>query len=198
MQEDIEEKAKEIWNTSSFKKEISFDIFLMAMQGYSQNTSFKTGILTIIDYSKPSTQKRFYVIDLNAKKLLFHTLVSHGQKTGYNKASNFSNESESHKSSLGFFKTAETYSGKHGYSLRLDGLEKGINNNARSRAIVIHEADYVSQKFIQKHGRLGRSWGCPALPVGVSKKIIDTISRGTCLFVFGKSKDYKTKSKYFK
>ena len=138
-----------------------------------------------------------YVIDLDSKSLLFHSLVAHGQKTGGNKAYHFSNKSESHKSSLGFFKTAETYSGKHGYSLRLDGLEKGINDHARTRAIVIHGADYVSQKFIQKYGRLGRSWGCPALPVEVSKKIIETISGGTCLFVFGKDSKYKTKSKYF-
>lgn len=97
----------------------------------------------------------------------------------------FSNKHKSRKSSLGFFKTAETYRGKHGYSLRLDGIEKSINDNARDRAIVIHGADYVSRVFIKKYGRLGRSWGCPALPIEKTKKIIDLISGGTCLFING-------------
>jgi len=158
----------------------------MAMQGYNHMEHLKKkNLLTIIDFSKPSTEKRFLVIDLEHKQLVYHCLVAHGKNSGENRAISFSNQARSLKSSLGFFMTAETYSGKHGYSLRLDGLEKNINDNARSRDIVIHGADYVSQPFIKKQGRLGRSWGCPALPIELSKEIIDMISGGSCLFIYG-------------
>jgi hypothetical protein len=123
-----------------------------------------------------------WVIDLSSNRLLFHEYVAHGSGSGGNSASRFSNRDGSHQSNIGLMKTAETYSGKHGYSLKLDGLERGWNSNARSRAIVIHAADYVSEAFIQANGRLGRSWGCPALRPEISRKVIDTIKGGSLVF----------------
>jgi hypothetical protein len=134
------------------------------------------------------------VIDLHDKKLIYKCLVAHGRNSGENTADSYSNEQESLKSSLGFYITKETYTGKNGYSLRLEGLEKGINDNAMAREIVIHGADYVSEEFIKKNGRLGRSWGCPALPAGLSKEIIDKISNGSCLFIYADDKFYKENS----
>ena len=154
-------------------------------------------ILTIIDFSKPSTEKRFYVIDVNGGQILFSSLTAHGQNTGENLANNFSNQPESHQSSLGFFRTAETYYGSKGFSLRLDGLEKGINNNARARAIVIHGAPYVSNDFIQAHGRLGRSYGCPALPTQLTTPIINKIKGGSILYIYADNAQYRLQSNLY-
>ena len=186
-----DEDIHSLWLNCKLEKILSFDVFNTALKGYSKTEKIrKKNIITIIDFSKPSTDKRCYIIDLDKKKLLYHCFVAHGRNSGDNFASNFSNEPESLKSSLGFYLTAETYSGKHGYSLRLDGLEIGFNDNARSREIVIHGADYVSQDFIDKYGRLGRSWGCPALPLEISGEVIDKISNGSCLFIYGSDKSY--------
>jgi hypothetical protein len=189
----------DLWITCALDKYISFDVFRVALEGYHKTDSLrKKAFLTIIDYSKPSTAERFFVIDPVRKKLLFHSLVAHGKNSGENYAVSFSNEEGSLKSSLGFYLTAETYTGKHGYALRLDGLEKDINDNARSRDIVIHGADYVNQSFIKEYGRLGKSWGCPALPVSVTHAIIDTISHGSCLFIYGKDDLYLSRSVFLK
>jgi hypothetical protein len=170
---------------------ITFDVFRLAMTGMENIKELQNKkIITIIDFSKPSTQERFFVIDLANKKILYKTLVAHGKNSGENTADSFSNDSQSLKSCLGFFLTAETYNGKHGYSLSLDGLEPGINDNARTRSIVIHGADYVSATYAEIHGRLGRSWGCPALPVDSSKEIIDHISKGSCIFIYGNDPEY--------
>jgi hypothetical protein len=186
-----------LWIDCSLEKAVTFKVFNMAMMGYRHTDGIrKKNIITIIDFSKESTKKRFYVIDIDNRKLLYHCLVAHGKNSGEDVASSFSNKPESLKSSLGFYLTAETYSGKHGYSLRLNGLEKSINDNARSREIVIHGADYVSQKFIDTYGRLGRSWGCPALPPEISKEIIDRISNGSCLFIYGRDDSYKENSSF--
>ena len=141
-------------------------------------------ILTVIDYSKPSTQKRLWVLDLKNKKLLFYELVAHGKGTGQNRAKTFSNTPGSLQSSLGLFETLGTYQGKHGYTLKLKGLEKGVNDNAESRSIVIHGAWYVTEAFAKQHGRLGRRWGCPALDKKVARQVIDTIKGGSLLFVY--------------
>jgi hypothetical protein len=180
------ENIKKLWLDCQLEGTISYPIFQMAISGYQQLEHLKKKeLLTIIDYSKPSNEKRFLVIDMVHKKLLYHCLVAHGKNTGEIMATSFSNRSNSLKSCLGFFITDETYMGENGYSLRLDGLEKDVNSNARARDIVIHGADYVSEQFISKYGRLGRSWGCPALPIELSKEIIDTISDGSCLFIYG-------------
>jgi hypothetical protein len=147
-------------------------------------------VITIIDFSKPSTRERLFVIDLENKKVLYKSLVAHGKNSGANMASSFSNSPRSLKSSLGFYRTAETYSGKWGYSLKLDGLEPGFNDNARRRSIVIHGADFVSYQVAKDCGLLGRSYGCPALPIEKTKPIIDKISKGTCLFIYAKDQKY--------
>lgn len=153
-------------------------------------------LLTVIDYSLPSTEKRLWVLDLERGDVLFHELTTHGKGTGGNRAQEFSNVSMSLKSNLGLMTTAETYYGKNGYSLRLDGHERGFNDQARPRAIVIHGADYATPAFISRVGRLGRSWGCPALDPKVARKLIDTIQGGSVVFGYYPSESYLTKSAF--
>jgi hypothetical protein len=180
----------------------SWEAFRLALTGLT-NMNNKTvvrkpDLLTIIDFSKPSTQKRLFVIDLKQAKILYSSLVAHGRNSGENYATSFSNQPESYQSSLGFFMTAETYHGKHGLSLRLDGLEKGINDKARDRAIVIHGADYVSERFAQAQGRLGRSQGCPALPMQLNAPVINSIQGGSVLFIYAPQKSYLASSTLLK
>lgn len=160
----------------------------MALNGFfelkDKNFLTNDSLLTLIDFSRPSTEKRLYVLDIKNKKLLKHTLVAHGINTGNVFAESFSNIQQSKKSSLGLYITKETYSGEHGYSLRIQGMSKGINDKAEDRAIVIHGADYVSDDFIKEFGRIGRSFGCPALPVDQTDEIIDLIKNGSCLFIY--------------
>lgn len=189
----------QLWKDCKLENIISKDIFNIALTGYHQIDKLKNKkIITIIDYTKASTEERFFVINLDRKELIFRSFVAHGKNSGENFAKNFSNQSRSLESCLGFFLTAETYYGKHGYSLRLDGIENEINDNARKRSIVIHGANYVYQEFIDKYGRLGRSWGCPALPVDLSKQIIDSIANGSCLFAYSDNKEYFKKSEFIK
>lgn len=185
----IEAKVEAVYNsltTNNFmlpKKKS----FTKAMEGYFQLKErgvVQKDILTLVDYSLSSKVNRLWVIDLKNNIILFQSLVSHGRNSGNEFAAKFSNKPESYQSSLGFYVTGETYFGKHGYSLRLDGLDKGINSNARARAIVVHGADYVSEKFAQQNGRLGRSLGCLALKQGLTKEVIDTIKDKSCLFVY--------------
>jgi hypothetical protein len=140
--------------------------------------------LTLIDYSLPSVEPRLWVFDLATGEMLFKELVAHGQGTGDNMASRFSDNMNSHQSSLGLFVTADTYVGNNGYSLRLDGLEPGFNSRARERAIVMHGAPYVNASLMKTQGRLGRSWGCPALREAVARDVIDTIRGGGVIFSY--------------
>ena len=140
--------------------------------------------LTLIDYSKPSTEPRLFVYDLATGKLLFKELVAHGKNTGDNLATRFSDEMNSRQSSIGLFVAAEPYVGSNGYSLRLDGLEPGFNAHARERAIVMHGAPYVTTQFAAAQGRIGRSWGCPALREAVAHQVIDTIRGGGVIFSY--------------
>jgi hypothetical protein len=201
---DIEISEQEInviqlWKDCKLERVVSLYIFNLAMNGFNQIERIKNKkIITIIDYTKPSTEKRFYVINLERKVLLYDCYVAHGKNSGDNYTKSFSNQSGSSESCLGFLITAETYKGKNGYSLRLDGIENGINDNARKRSVVIHGADYVSQEFINKYGRLGRSWGCPALPADESKEIIDCIANGSCLFIYGNDNEYLKNSRFIK
>lgn len=150
-------------------------------QGAGLSDSF---LFTVIDYSQPSNQPRLWVFDLARAELLYEELVAHGRGSGELHARKFSNVSGSWQSSLGLFITDDTYHGGNGYSLRLDGLEEGVNHLARDRAIVMHGADYVHASFVEKHGRLGRSHGCPAVPKAVNKEIIDTIKGGSLVFAY--------------
>jgi hypothetical protein len=134
--------------------------------------------------------KRFYTIDLEALAVKFFTYVSHGKNTGEDEAKSFSNIVHSNQSSLGFYVTGETYVGSKGYSLKLDGMEKGYNDRIRERAVVIHNAEYVSEAWIQKYGRLGRSQGCPALPIALGKKIIDVVKNKTVVFAYFNDEQY--------
>ncbi len=161
---------------------IDFSLFNDAFLAYKKTSDRKKPLLTIIDYSKPSTEKRFYVVDLDKKKLIFNTYVSHGVNSGKKTATKFSNVVNSRKTSLGTFLTDTTYYGSNGYSLRLDGLTSGVNDKARERYIVVHGADYANPSFIKKNGYLGRSWGCPALPQKLSREIIDTIKGGSVIY----------------
>jgi hypothetical protein len=154
------------------------------------------GTLTVIDFSRPSTERRMWVYDLRARALLFDELVSHGRGSGLAKATAFSNVPESNRSSLGLYRTAETYIGKHGYSLRIDGLEPGINDRARERAIVIHAADYVNEKSARAQGYLGRSLGCPALRPEVARQVIDTVKGGGLIFAYYPDPHWLRTSKY--
>jgi hypothetical protein len=152
--------------------------------------------LTVIDYSKPSTERRLWVFDLKAKELVYEELVAHGQGSGANMATQFSNTDESHQTSLGLFVARETYIGKHGYSLRLDGLDRGVNDRARERAIVMHGAPYVSEQFVKANGRLGRSWGCPAISAAVAKPMIDRVKGGGLVFAYYPDAGWLKTSKY--
>jgi L,D-transpeptidase catalytic domain len=174
-------------------------LFQTALAGYEMfvedSVVSRPEVITIIDFSLQSDQERLWVIDLNKGKVLFHCLVSHGRNSGELTAENFSNIPGSYESSPGFYVTGETYIGKHGLSLKLDGLESGVNDKARSRAIVIHGADYVSDDFIRSHGRLGRSHGCPAVPVDLSEDIIKAIKEGSCLFIYAPEPGYTPDSR---
>lgn len=165
-----------------------FEIFAKAMTGYLNlrqggKLAEDKQVLTVIDFDLPSTKKRLWVLDLGKKEILFHTLVAHGHNSGENEANSFSNTDQSNMSSLGFYATGSEYEGKHGHSLRLEGMDEGVNSNAAARSIVMHGADYVSEDFIKQNGRLGRSLGCPALPMDQYSQIIDVVNGGTCLFL---------------
>ena len=176
--------------------QLDYTAFCQAMEGYRQISGKGKEILTIIDYSKPSDRKRFFVLDLKNKQLVYTSYVAHGRNSGNKYATSFSNANGSYKSSLGFYKTENTYQGKNGYSLVLEGLEKGINDKARERSIVIHGADYAHPSVIRNTGRLGRSLGCPALPREVAPEIIDYIKGGSLLFIYAGDQDYPQKSRW--
>ncbi|GAD74795.1 hypothetical protein VAZ01S_015_00390 [Vibrio azureus NBRC 104587] len=178
----IERLAENTYIEANLVGIIDFQLFRDAYLAYQKTPNRRKSLLTIIDYSKPSTEKRFYVVDLESNKLIFNTYVSHGVNSGKKIATQFSNIVNSKKTSLGTFLTDSTYYGSNGYSLRLDGLSNGKNDKARERYIVVHGADYANPSFIKKNGYLGRSWGCPALPQNESRAIIDTIKGGSVIY----------------
>lgn len=188
-------KVEKLYSDMNLAGILQYEAFEQAFQGYAQLHSTNKNILSIIDFTQPSTEKRMVVLDMENHKVLYHTLVSHGRNSGEKYAVSFSNKEGSFQSSLGFYSTANTYQGGNGYSLVLNGLEGGINDQAKARAVVIHGADYVSQKIIQSTGRLGRSYGCPALPRELAKPIINTIKNGTLLYIYAKNKEYLAKTK---
>ena len=195
MSERLVNETELIYEQMNLKGLIDFNAFEAAYVGYKKLNNNKNNLLTIIDFNLPSTEKRMYVLDLSKKEVLYVTHVAHGRNSGGNFATSFSNKNGSYQSSLGFYRTAETYNGGNGYSLRLDGLEKGINDLARSRAVVIHGADYCNENFIKSTGRLGRSFGCPALPQELNKPIINTIKDGSLIFIYADKPEYYAMTK---
>lgn len=172
---------------------INFIAFREAVAGYYRIKQKTKPIMTLIDFTKPSTEKRLFVFDMEKKKMVYSSVVAHGRNSGANYATSFSNEYGSYKSSLGFYLTESTYQGKNGYSLILNGLEEGINDRAKQRAIVMHGAAYANPSTIAS-GRLGRSLGCPALPQALAKPIIDTIKKGSVLFIYAGNEEYRAQS----
>ncbi len=170
----------------------------LALQGYynlkRQGLIRREGLITLIDFNKPSDSKRLFIIDVNSGIVLQSALVAHGKGSGDVMATSFSNQPGSNKSSLGFYLTENTYIGKNGYSLVLKGLDPGINDMAESRSIVIHGANYVSEEYIRQTGHLGRSQGCPALSMNEYQEVIDLIKDGTCLFIYHDGQDYASSS----
>lgn len=179
-------------------KGLSAEAFEYGIKGYTNllgSGKLKNdSVISIIDFSLSSDKKRLFVIDLKNHQILFNTYVSHGKNSGVENADAFSNERDSYKSSLGFYITSGTYLGKHGYSLRLEGEEKGINDNALSRGIVMHGASYVNEDFVKQRGYIGRSQGCPAIPEAIHKEIIQKIKDGSCLFIYSPDQFYITHS----
>lgn len=177
-----------------------YEVFKKAFTGFLKlkaENSIKKNILTIIDFSLSSNLDRMWIIDMNKMMVVHFNLVAHGRNSGEEYANNFSNIPSSYKSSLGFFLTDQTYTGKHGLSLVLEGVEAGINDRARERAIVMHGADYVSRKFIHDYGRLGRSFGCPSIPLEDHEEIIKMLSGGSCIYIYYPDYNYLKSTRMF-
>jgi len=177
---------------------LGLEVFNKAVTGFMNlkagnmvpQTSF---ILTVVDLAKSSHAKRMWVVDLLDKQLILNTYTAHGHGSGDDMATSFSNKIDSHQSSLGFYITGEVYRGGNGRSLKLDGVDAGFNSNARERAIVVHGADYVGENAIYSIGRLGRSYGCPAVPVNMAEQVINTIKDKTVMFINGNDSRYTSK-----
>lgn len=180
--------SRSAWEDSNLG-DINPRVFALALEAatsaVARGEAADPGTLTVIDYSRPSTEKRMWVYDLRTHALLFDELVSHGRGSGKSNATSFSNDPSSNMSSLGLFRTGETYVGHNGYSLRLDGLDPGVNDNARARAIVVHGAPYVNAAIAKANGYLGRSLGCPAVRPEIAHALIDTIKNGSLIFAYG-------------
>ena len=203
IQQPVEQKTqkivvdvKSVYDSLNIKSKIDYSIFQKAYLGYVQISHKNPGVLIIIDYTKPSNEERFYVLDLNKKKLVYSTRVAHSKNSGLEIPLEFSDDPNSYQSSLGFFVTLGEYNGAYGYSLRLKGLEENINANAEDRAIVIHGGDIVEDEYIKKFGFAGRSLGCPVLPNSLTKEIIDFIKHGRVLFIYGNDEEYIDESTY--
>ena len=188
-------------NTSAYEDSgLRPEVLEQALTAY--DNAYKQGeverlTLTVVDYSLPSDEKRMWVIDLKTGALLHHVLVAHGSGSGGRNSTDFSNTDSSHQSSLGVMKTGETYYGKHGYSMRMDGLEDGFNDEVRDRAIVMHSADYVNDDRAKRKS-VGRSWGCLAMDPKVSRKVIDTVKDGTLVVSWYPDPEWQKKSEYLK
>ena len=188
--------VKSVYDSLNIKDKIDYSIFQKAYLGYVQIQNKNPGVLIIIDYTKPSNEERFYVLDLNKKKLVYSTRVAHSKNSGLEIPLEFSDDPNSYQSSLGFFVTLGEYNGAYGYSLRLKGLEENVNANAEDRAIVIHGGDIVEDEYIKKFGFAGRSLGCPVLPHSLTRPVIDFIKHGRVLFIYGNDEEYINDSVY--
>nr|WP_214448608.1 murein L,D-transpeptidase catalytic domain family protein [Flavihumibacter rivuli] len=194
------EVSRSLYQELNLKKfGLSEQAFQYAFKGYTRlrekGLLNREDVLSICDFSQSSRRKRMYIIDVEEKKVLLNTYVAHGRNSGGEYAKKFSNRPESHQSSLGFYITRNTYYGEHGLALKIDGVDKGFNDLANARNIVVHGSDYVGAGFIRYNKFNGRSFGCPAVPKAQSEKVINTIKRGTCLFIYHPSRKYLTQSR---
>ena len=195
----FEKYVDELYQTAQLAQTgLGEDVFKKAVTGFinmkiANKIPQSSEVITVVDFNKPSSEKRMWIVDLFAKHLLINTWVAHGQGSGGDVASSFSNIDDSHQSSLGFYVADDVYYGKHGRSLRLDGMDAGFNKNARTREIVVHAADYVGQNIIELKGRLGRSQGCPAVAPEVADQVIDAIKDKTVMFINGNASHYSSK-----
>jgi hypothetical protein len=199
----VENYISNIYKQINFKdnNKMSFEAFSTAMRGYlnlknAGKLNNSKPVLTVADFSLSSTKKRLWIIDMNSKQVLLNDYVAHGQGSGDEFATSFSNKGNSHQSSLGFYVTGDIYYGNHGKSMRLHGMDEGFNSAAFERAVVVHAADYVSPSFIAGQNRLGRSWGCPAVSNQSIGKVINYTEGGTCLFVYAPQKNYLASSSW--
>jgi hypothetical protein len=194
----IREASAIYYSMNLSKSGLNRKAFEYAWRGYhnlvKKGALKKTNVLSICDFTQSSSHKRLYIIDVQKKKLLFNTYVAHGMNSGTEYATSFSNKPESFKSSLGFFVTTKTYSGRNGLSLKINGLEKGYNDMAAKRNMVLHGADYIGADYLKNNGEMGRSLGCNVLPNTISPKIIKTIKNGSCFFVYHPTKKYLSES----
>lgn len=193
----LDEYIRAVYNGFDFAKngDLKYEVFEKAMTGYlnlraAGKLNTRRPVLTVCDFTRSSSQYRMWVLDLEKKKVIIHHYVAHGQGTGDEFAKAFSNVNESHQSSMGFYVTGDTYQGEHGTSLRLHGMDAGWNSAAYDRGIVIHGADYVCRESVQAQGRIGRSWGCPAVNNRLAPEIINAIRGGTALYIFYPNKQY--------
>lgn len=182
---------------------LSQDVFDKALHGFNKLKIVRSlpesaHILTVCDFSLSSNRKRMWVFDLESKKVLFNSLVAHGKNTGEEFARHFSNMEGSLASSIGFYITESAYNGENGYSLKLLGMDKGYNDAALQRAVVMHGADYVSEEFAREHQRIGRSWGCPAIPRDLAEPVINTIKDRNCLFIYYPDTQYLQSSEWLR
>ena len=196
----LQEEARILYDSMNLRRAgLSIKAFEFAWQGYKQlleaGRIYNKEVISICDFSQSSRRKRLYIINVEEMKVLFNTYVAHGRKSGGEYARSFSNNPESHKSSLGFYVTRQTYYGGHGLSLTIEGLEAGINDKADARKIVVHGSDYVGANFLRMNRFNGRSFGCPAVPAKDCQKVINTIKDGSCLFIYHPTKNYISKSK---
>lgn len=194
------EPMKSVYDSLQLETEgLSRQAYEYALKGWAklkaQGKLANTSVLAIVDFSRPSSEKRLFVIDLDNYEILHHTWVAHGRNSGKEMVTSFSNRLSSFQSSPGFYVTGQTYMGSNGYSLKLQGMEYGINDKAMRRAIVMHGADYVNPSYIESQGYIGRSLGCPAVPVEEAREIINTLRDGACLFIYVPHQAYTAKSK---
>jgi hypothetical protein len=194
------EEAQHLYESMKLNRVgLSKKVFEYAYKGYKNLVQTgkvrKAGVLSICDFSQSSRRKRLYIIDIRSKKMLVNTYVAHGRNSGGEYASKFSNRPESHQSSLGFYVTRQTYFGGFGLALKIDGVERGINDRANERNIVVHGSRYIGDKFLKNNPFNGRSFGCPAIPTAHTPKVINSIKDGSCLFIYHPTKHYLTKSR---
>lgn len=187
---------QKLYQQFALSGKMDYAVFEEAYLGYLMIPEKNPDVLGIVDYTRPSNEKRFFLLDMEHQKVLNQTYVSHAKNSGLEEAVHFSNRPNSLQNSLGFYLTKDTYRGEYGYSLVLSGLEEEFNSNAEKRRIVMHGGEFAEEEYLKTYGFLGRSWGCPVLPRAEAISVIDKLKHGHVLFIAGKDEEYKRKSKF--